>query len=268
MKTIKKAWINALFLAITLFINTLGAIGFINGLSQKQISDMYPTFITPSPFTFSIWSIIYSLLIISIIVMIIKKDDPYYKNAIEKTTFLFRISCLFNVAWIFSFSYVQIELSVLLIFCFLITLYLICMELLKIQTGKHFLLPLTFGLYTGWLFIATVVNIAAALVKLEWKGFGIPDETWSIIILSVSVILALIVLIKNRNAIFPLPIAWAYWGIYQALIALEGYKGEFKHLQITALVGMVVLIVMAVYQFYHNKYMLLPNTSDSYNISK
>ena len=63
MDKTKKAWSNAILLAVTLVINTLGAIGFINGLSQKQISDMYVTLITPSPSTFSIWGVIYSLLI-------------------------------------------------------------------------------------------------------------------------------------------------------------------------------------------------------------
>ena len=33
--------------------------------------------------TFSIWSVIYSLLITSVIVMIVKKDDYYYKKAVE-----------------------------------------------------------------------------------------------------------------------------------------------------------------------------------------
>ncbi len=76
MDRTKKAWINGLFLIVTLVINTLGAVGLINGLTQKQISDMYVTLITPSPATFSIWSVIYSLLLISMIVMIVKKDDP------------------------------------------------------------------------------------------------------------------------------------------------------------------------------------------------
>ena len=68
MNKAKQAWINLIFLAVTLVINTLGAIGLINGLTQKQISDMYVTLITPSPSTFSIWSVIYSFLLISIFV--------------------------------------------------------------------------------------------------------------------------------------------------------------------------------------------------------
>ena len=46
-----------------IFINFLGASGFFNGMSQAAISDHYPTLITPAGFTFSIWGIIYSLLI-------------------------------------------------------------------------------------------------------------------------------------------------------------------------------------------------------------
>ena len=69
METTNKAWINVLFLAVTLVINTFGALGLINGLSQKEISDMFVTLITPSPATFRIWSVIYSLLIVSMTVM-------------------------------------------------------------------------------------------------------------------------------------------------------------------------------------------------------
>lgn len=260
METSKKAWINGLFLAVTLVINTLGALGFINGLSQKEISDMFVTLITPSPSTFSIWSVIYSLLIISVIVMIVKKDDSYYKSAVNQTSTLFWVSCILNIAWIVAFSYVQIELSVLFILGFVITLSLMCQKLLKIQDRKRWLLPLSFGIYTGWLFIATVVNIAAMLVKLKWNGFGITPEIWAIIILIIAILLVVAVLSKIRNAAFPLPIAWAYFGIYQFLNSPEGFKGEFGLLQNIALAGMVVLVVLAVIQFYRNRLSLIPKS--------
>ena len=177
MDKLKKAWINALFLIVTLVINTLGAVGLINGLTQKQISNRYLTLITPSPFTFSIWSVIYILLLISVIVMIVRKNDSYYQNAIDKISLLFKISCVINIAWIVAFSFVLVELSSIFILGFVVTLVLICSKLLEVSEGKQWLLPLSFGIYSGWLFIATVVNIAAALTKLEWDGFGLSKET-------------------------------------------------------------------------------------------
>jgi len=257
----KDAWINSIFLVITLIINALGATGFINGLSQKEISDRYLTLITPSPGTFSIWSVIYLLLIISMIVMIVKKDTPYYERAIDEISVLYRISCVLNIAWIVAFSYLQIALSTFFILGFVIVLSMICLKLRKIQMGKRFLLPLTFGLYTGWVFIATVVNFSAALVKLKWNGFGIGDATWAIITLMTAVILVFLVNKSNRNAAFPLPIAWAYFGIHEFLNAPEGFNGQYPFLSITALAGMVLLIGIAAIRFYLNHYALLPAKS-------
>lgn len=258
MERTKQAWINLVVLAVTLVVNTLGALGFINGLSQKAISDMYQTLITPSPSTFQIWSVIYSLLIISMIVMIVKKDDPYYQKAIDEISLLFRISSVLNIAWIVLFSYLQVELSTLFIFGFVITLALICLKLKKIHTKRRILLALTFGLYTGWLMIATVVNVAAALVKLEWGGFGMTYEIWAVIILMVAVGIVFLVLSKLKNPILPLPIAWAYLGIYQFLKAPEGLNGQHLIVQIVALGGMVVLIGMAAIFLYLNHFKILP----------
>lgn len=65
------------------------------------------------------------------------------------------------------------------------------------------------------------------LVKLKWNGFGITAEIWAIIILIIAILIVVAVLSKIRNAAFPLPIAWAYFGIYRFLSAPEGFKREF-----------------------------------------
>lgn len=261
----KKAKINGIFLLVTLVTNAMGAFGWISGLTQKDISDMYVTLITPAPATFSIWSVIYSLLIISIIVMIVKKDDLYYKSAVGEVSTLFRISCVLNIAWIVSFSFIWLGVSTILIFALVITLSLISQKLYKIQQKNRLLLPLTFGLYTGWLFIATVVNVAAWLVKLEWGGFGLPYEVWAGIILIVAVFLTLTVLLQTRNSVFPLPIAWAYFGIYNFLVSPEGFQGRHGFLQIIALIGLVALVGIAAMQLYRNHYEILPiHSSDQH----
>ncbi|MBE6067200.1 MAG: hypothetical protein E7211_05775 [Clostridium lundense] len=122
---------------------------------------------------------------------------------------------------------------------------------------------MSFGIYTGWLFIATVVNISAALVKLKWNRFGIADHIWAMVILIIAVLLIILVLFRTRNAAFPLPVAWAYLGIYQFLKSPEGFKGEFVLLQITALAGMTVLIGAAGIQLYLNHFSLLPTSSNN-----
>ncbi len=261
MERKKQAWINAIIFVVTLAVNALGALGLINGLSQKEISDMYVTLITPSPATFSIWSVIYTLLIISVIMMVVKQSDRYYEKAVDEISLLFRLSSILNIAWIVSFSFVLVEISVLFIFAFVITLALLNMRLLKIQESRRRLLPLTFGIYNGWLFVATVVNIAAALVKLEWNGFGLSTELWAVIILAVATVLVIFVMLLLKNAAFPLPVAWAYFGIFNFLSAAEGFQGKYNMAELAALIGMVVLIGAAAIQLYRNRFCVLPVTS-------
>lgn len=262
MEKYKKAWLNAGLLVLTLIVNGLGATGFINGLSQKEISDRFITLITPSPKTFSIWSLIYLLLIISIALLIIKKKDNYYMKALDEITPLFQLSCVLNILWIIAFSYVQLLLSSIFIFAYVIILSMICTRLIKIHERKKFILPLTFGLYTGWLFIATVVNVSATLVKLNWNGFGLAEEVWAIITLLIAILLVLLVNQSIKNAGFPLPIAWAYLGIYEFLNAKEGFDGAYPLLSTVALIRMTILIGTAAIRFYLNGFKVIPSGLD------
>ena len=261
MNRLTKAWISLVLLASTLVINGLGAFGLFNGLSQKAVSDRYMTLITPAPFTFSIWSVIYALLISAMVVMIIKNKDDYYGGAIDRIAYLFWLSCALNMLWIISFSYTWIGLSVVLIFTFAVTLSLIVKEIGKIQAGNRWLLPAAFGMYAGWLLIATVVNTAAWLVKIEWGGFGITPEYWGIMVEVVAVVLTAVIALSTRNAVFPLPIAWGYFGIHQYLTAPEGFQGQFGYLSIATLVGIVLLIGIAAFQFFKNRYRLMPDVT-------
>ncbi len=260
MERRNKAIVSAVVLVITLVINYMGAMGMINNLSQKEISDMFPTLITPGPVTFSIWGLIYILLLASVIVMIVKSNESYYSNAIDEISSLFWLSSLLNIGWIIAFSYLQIGLSTLLIFGFVILLVMINQKLRSIQSGAQWLLPLAFGLYGGWLFIATVVNTAAWLVQVEWSRWGIGDSTWGVAILLVALALTFGVLRQHRNAIYPLPIAWAYLGIYQALASTESAAGQPGFMPIIALIGMAVLAGMVIVQFVQNGRTLCPGS--------
>lgn len=254
MSTKTKAWTNLVLLLATLGVNFMGATGLINGSSQAEISARYQTLITPAGFAFSIWSVIYTLLLVSTIVMIIKYEDRYYAAAINEIAPLFWLTLVFNMLWIISFSYLQLGISTIFIFAYVLTLAMILRKLLRLNQEQHWLLPLTFGLLTGWLFVATVVNVAAYLVQIEWNGFGIAADMWAAIILSVSVVLALLVLLRVKNAVFPISIAWAYWGINRELSTI----GEYPTLEIIALAGMAVLLALAAYTFFRNSRAIIP----------
>ncbi|HZK47086.1 MAG TPA: TspO/MBR family protein [Atopostipes sp.] len=263
MDTKKKIGLNAIFFILTLVVNTLGGLGIINDMSQSDVSDKYFTLITPAGFTFSIWSVIYGLIAVSLVVLYLRRETSYYQRVLDKITPLFILTSVLNMAWIVLFSYELVELSTLFIFAYTIVLSLICKQLLAINDGKHFLLPLTFGLNTGWLMIATVVNVASSLVKLEWNGFGLSDDLWGMIILLVAILIVIFVTTQTQNAAIPLPIAWAYFGTHQSL-ATE-HPGDYGILQLIAIIGLVVLIGVAAIQLYKNEYFILPKTPNDSN---
>ena len=122
MKAKTKSWVNLGIYLLTLVINTLGAMGYINGMSQKAVSDAYQTLITPSPSTFAIWGVIYALLLASLIYMVVTNKQERTVKLIDKITAPFWVSSIANILWIITFSYELIGISTLLILAYVISL--------------------------------------------------------------------------------------------------------------------------------------------------
>ncbi len=262
MKTKHKAWLNLLLYLLTVGVNTMGAFGVINGLSQKEVSDTYPTLLTPSPSTFSIWGIIYVLLLISLIFMIVKQQDKRIAKLIDTISLPFWIASLANMLWIIAFSFEMIGLSTLLIGVLVVSLAVINGRLrTPIGVGEK-INAVAFGLYNGWLIIATVVNVAAFLVQVKWNRFGLAESTWAIIILIAALLITLLIQLRLRNAMLTLPLAWAYYGIWQEHQAGGKHLGQFPEVALTAIVIACLYLVAALVVFYVNGYCVLPKKAD------
>lgn len=233
---------NIVLLLVTLLFNGLSQLGIFNDLTNAEVSGMYQTKITPAGFAFSIWGLIYTLLIITMAWLFYKRENEKVGEVIDAMGYYFIIASVANIVWTVLFAYLQIGLSTIAIFILLLSLMQILMRFKKLDQKINPLYSVTFGMYAGWVLVATVVNIAAALVKVEWGGFGIDELVWATIIVVAAVVIAFYVTTRTTNTILPLPIAWAYFAIF---------KGEDLTV---ALVGMVLLIGMAIYQFYKNHY--------------
>ncbi|MHC1786508.1 MAG: tryptophan-rich sensory protein [Christensenellales bacterium] len=260
MKTKTRAWIHLIALFITLGVNALGATGQINGLSQKVVSDRYNTLVTPGPASFSIWGVIYTLLLISLIYMIVKHQDAGVGRIVDAISLPFLLSCAANILWIVTFSYEWIGVSTLLIFAFVVCLALLNLRLKAVKGPGRSLFALTFGVYNGWLTIASVVNLSAFLVQQGWNGFGLSAAAWALIILIAALAIAAGIQYRLRSAAFTLPLAWAYFGIWQRQTAQGefSFAGQYPAVITVSLVGCAVLLILAVVMFWRNGFSLLP----------
>lgn len=249
MKTKHKAWLNLLLYLLTIGVNAVGAFSVINGLSQKEVSDAYPTLITPGPTTFYIWGLIYALLLISLVFMLVKHEDQRIAKLIDSISPPFWIASVANILWIVAFSYELLGLSVLLTGILVISLAVINRRLrTPLGVGER-INAITFGLYNGWVIIATVANVAAFLVQVKWDRFGLAESTWAVITLIAAFLITVLIQHRLRNAMLTLPLAWAYFGIWQEHRAAGKHLGQYPEVALTAIIvaGLYLVVLVAVF---------------------
>jgi len=141
------------FSLLTILSNSLGG-------NIKEISDKYKIDITPAGFTFSIWGVIYSLLLYTTFVNY--KELLYTQTKYGSIFSLFVISCILNAFWIQAWGK-NLELSSIILLLLAFILIIITIELNKANVNK--LLLYTFGIYTAWAIVASLINLSTLLIN-------------------------------------------------------------------------------------------------------
>ena len=200
---------------ITLAINSLANTTVFNGRTTGQVSDLYPTLVTPAGYVFAIWGIIYVLLLAFVIYQALpsQKDKPFQKQI----GLIFILSSLLNCVWLFLWQYDFITETVIVMFALLASLIAIYLRLnigkAKVSLKEKLLVHLPFSVYLGWITIAAIANVASALVSANWGGFGLSPEIWAVTVLTVALVITLAVIVKRRDIAYSLVIVWALGGI-------------------------------------------------------
>jgi hypothetical protein len=205
-------------------VNALANMLPINGYNTGQVSAFYPNAFVPAGFTFSIWGVIYLLLFsytIGYTYYTIKQAQyPKAFAFIERINNYFLLTCVFNMSWILAWHYLQIELSVVIMLLFLITLIQLFLKSTKMAAAltstQKFILQTPFIVYLGWISVATIANITALLIAYQWNGFGMTPVNWSALMILIAILLAILMLKKFQAIAYALVVAWALWGIYNA----------------------------------------------------
>jgi benzodiazapine receptor len=206
---------NLVSFIVTLAVNGLAGTTLLNGRSTAQVSDLYASPITPAGYVFAIWGIIYALLLIFVIYQLLpKQKDKTFQSQIGV---FFILTSVFNVSWLFLWQYDYIIFSVVLMFSLLVTLVIIYLRLgigkSLSSLGEKLCIGLPFSVYLGWISVALIANVAAALVSVGWDGFGLSAETWTIIALIIALAATLVVIVARRDIAYSLVIVWALAGI-------------------------------------------------------
>lgn len=238
-------WWNLLGFVAVIIVNALANTTVLNGMRTGDISDKYPTLITPAGYAFMIWSVIYLLLLGFIVYQFRRTTES--RESVQRIGPWFALSCLFNIVWLLLWQYLYIELSLVAMVLLLLSLIMIYVRTRRIHyptAGEMWFVKLPFSLYLGWISVATIVNVSVALEKNDWNGFGLSDATWAVIMLLVGALLAILVSFPHRDSIYPLVFVWAYIAI--------GVKQRdaAENVFVAAFILAAILLIYAIYLFF------------------
>ncbi|MCX6825571.1 MAG: hypothetical protein NTY80_05150 [candidate division SR1 bacterium] len=216
---------NVLGLIAVLVVNYLAVSIPIGGISTGALSDLYPNLFVPAALTFSIWGLIYLLLIAFVIRQLVDFYKRKSTGITKKIGIWFLLSCAANVGRMFAWQYQQLVLSLLVIVFFLITLIVIAK---RIEIGKKigslgdkYLVQVPFSIYLGRLCVATIANATALLVHFGWGMWGMSDIFWTNLMIVIAAVLALLSIKKTYNIMFALVVVWAFIGIIIKRVAVD-----------------------------------------------
>ena len=228
--------INLVFFALMVLANYLANALPINGKTTGQLSAQYPNLFVPAGITFSIWGVIYFMLLIFIVVQFLGNN----KIVIQQIGWLFAITCVLNALWIIAWHYEWVTLSVIIMLGLLAALVLINLSLKGIPNG---IIKASFGVYLGWICIATIANITAWLVHIDWGAWGMSHQFWTITMIAIGAIITIMAISQLNNPFIGLAVIWAFIGI------LLKRHTDFQTIAIAAVIGAVLLAAVTVFLF-------------------
>ncbi|WP_206489567.1 tryptophan-rich sensory protein [Rhodococcus sp. KRD162] len=176
------------------------------------------TLVAPAGPAFSIWSVIYTGLIVYAVWQFLPGRTARH-DALRAPIVA---SMLLNAAWILAIQLGQVWLSVVVIVALLAVLVRVFV-LLQQRTPEGLadavITDGTMGLYLGWVCVATIANISAWLVSL-----GITDgaRVWAVVVLVVAAAVGVLLVRYSSGAIAPtLSIVWGLGWLAQGRLSGE-----------------------------------------------
>jgi benzodiazapine receptor len=199
----------------TVVLNGLANALPLNGQTTGEISDRFQVYFVPAGYVFSIWGLIYLALAAYAVYQALpaQRENP----RLGRIGYLFVLSCLANVAWLFLWHYERFVWTVIAMLGLLLSLIAIYLRLgigrTQVSPAERWLVHVPFSIYLGWVTVATVANITSLLDYLNWGGWGIQPAVWAVIMLIVGAAIASAVGLTRGDVAYMLVIVWAFVGI-------------------------------------------------------
>lgn len=243
---------------LMILVNVLATILPLNNQTTADVSNAYPNLFAPAGLTFSIWGLIYLMLLLFVLYFtgIISRDKSkiHFENY-NRIGILFTISALANTIWLFLWHYEAFKLSLIFMLVMLLTLIIINKLSLdeRLSNKEKTFVKLPFSIYLGWITIATIANITVYLVSINWSGLNLSESLWTVIVIIIGFIIGASYTILNKDFAYGLVIVWAYIGIFIKHLSSSGFNSKYPQIMATTLIAIIGLIISLVYVFFNKR---------------
>jgi hypothetical protein len=239
-------------LATLAFVGALIVNGLANrlplgGRTTGELSALYPNLFVPAGITFSIWGIIYLLVGAWTIVQFLPAAGMLGRRLAPA----FTLSSILNAGWLFAWHHEQVALS-LLVMIGLLSSLLVLNETLASWGARPTvdsaggprgsvwarLARAAFGIYLGWVLVATLVNVTVLGVDLGWDGAPLTPALWASLLTGIGAGVAIFTFRRLHNPWIAASVIWAFAGIALA-------RREEAPLVFWAAVAMLLVVAAA-----------------------
>ena len=246
------AVLNLLSVVLVIVVNYISQIVEFNGVTIGEMSRRYDNLFTPAGYAFSIWGIIFLLLLAYGIYQVrTAYSDKDASDLIRRTGPWFILANILNCTWVIVFVYDYTGLSVLVMLGILFSLLKIIlntnMERWDAPIGVIAFAWWPICIYIGWIAVATIANIAAYLSKIGWEGGPFSEISWTLIMIIIATVVNLLMIYTRNMREFALVGIWALIAIF--IRHQENYTG----IAYTALSCSIVLFIAIAVHGYHNR---------------
>lgn len=241
--TIVQRWVFLAAVVLLIILNFLSNSMPFNGQTVAEVSEKYPSLITPAGYAFTIWGLIYLTMAIFAIFQLNKGK----KIRLFRVIFpYFLLNVISNVLWLIAFQHEMIGISVLIMAITLGSLIVIFKYFYRLKgslsTTHRYFFQVPFSMYFGWITVASIVNVAAFLNSLEIGFLNSYAPLLAMIMLIVATALGIYILLSKNDYIYILVLIWAFVAIWVA-------QSEDSLVMNTAKFGAIAMAAIAAIHF-------------------
>ena len=106
-----------------------------------------------------------------------------------------------------------------------------------VSSGVKWFVHTPFSIYLGWITVATIANVTALLVSINWDGFGISEIFWTVGMIFIATLIGQKMLNSRGDIAYSLVLIWAFAGI------ILKQKGVEQNIVIAASIGTVLILL-------------------------